>query len=234
MVNHNDLGVPNFDASLIPLISDDICFGWNLLHLSPTIRIPNCSSGPHESDIYSHREFLSIRRWQVRYPTIVYKHIRTSAFDSISMYINDQWYTMIYVFFPCVLGLGTVLFLLHKEEPSPQMICDACRSWFSITIRQSMMAMENPSMFLGDFPVSHGFFFITRGYSGNARFVRISPMGILPWSNPRFFSRDIAASTIQVGKQLVESYTNGETPVRLMCHIKLLNHINIDGLIHHC
>ena len=35
-----------------------------------------------------------------------------------------------------------------------------------------------------------------------------------------FSSYDFAASMIQVGKQLVEYYTNGETPVRLMCNIK--------------
>ena len=113
MVNHNDLGVPNFDASLIPLVSDDICFGWNLLHLSPTIRIPNYSSDKGTSWVrhQTSPEIWSIRRWQVRYPTIVYKHIRTSAFDSISMYINDQWYT-----YSSHVCWAWVLFLLHRRR----------------------------------------------------------------------------------------------------------------------
>ena len=152
MVNHNDLGVPNFDASLIPLVLDDICFGWNLLHLSPTIRIPNYSSDKGTSWVrhQTSPEILSIRRWQVRYPTIVYKHIRTSAFDSISMYINDQWYT-----YSSHVCWAWVLFLLHRRRT----ISNDLRHlqimmfiWMMKVIwhyHPAIMAMENPSMYRG-------------------------------------------------------------------------------------
>lgn len=99
--------------------------------------------------------------------------------------INVYQWPMIYVFFPCVLA--RVLFLVHKEEPSPQM---------QRHLQQIMIFHDHPAIhhghgqyfnvFSGDFPVSHFFFITKRAFrKQKCKFIHVQNNGW--WVDEWFF-----------------------------------------------